>query len=429
MRKRRQTLLILGTLLVIAALLTYWILPPTPSRLQASAYPAIIPDDDSEFSAYVAENRNRIRNVLRAHYFQPDQDPFLGLYTIDEVTDMRAPFELTPASHCNEDDFSPGILMVHGLTDSPYLLRSVANALKFRFPCALIRGLLTPGHGTVPGDLLGVDVDDWRATFDYGVDSFSGEVDELLVLGYSNGSALALDYLNRHPGQQQISRLILVSPGLESTNENLPLTPVLRFVWPWLFERRDEDAVKYESFPTAAGAQFYYLTRDVLDLTEQAHTIPALVFASADDTTTRSDMAQDYYCQWLTHPESYLYWFTAEAEDTTLSCGQSRSVSVPAGNERYVSFSHVALMVPPGNGHYGESGNYPACLAYVGNAGRYDQCMTDDAATVFAETSFMGEDGLYEGKLVRRSTFNPRFDEMLDSMGCFIDPECTGPEN
>jgi esterase/lipase len=425
LRRIRQTGLTLGTLLVIAALLSYWILPPTPGRLLPSAYPAVIPAGDSSFSAYVSENRNRIRNVLRAHYFQPDQEPFLGLYNIDAVTEMRAPFELVPASHCEEDDYQPGILMVHGLTDSPYLLRSVANSLKFRFPCALIRALLTPGHGTVPGDLLTVNADDWRDAFDYGVNSFAeASVDEVIALGYSNGSALILDYLNRNPGQQTISKMLLVSPGLQSTNDNAALAPVLRFVWPWLYERRDEDAAKYESFPTRAAGEFYRLTSDVMSQTVSSPDIPALVLTSADDTTTRSDRVLEYYCQWLNTGSSYLYWFSAAQDDSSLPCDNSEVVMVPTDNERFVSYSHVALMIPPGDAHYGETGSYPVCGAYVDNDARYQQCMNDEANTVYGETSLMDAEGLYQGKLVRRSSYNPRFDEMLAIMACFIEPEC-----
>jgi esterase/lipase len=424
LRKLRQTGLTLGTLLVIAALLGYWILPPTPGRLLPSAYPAVIPDDDSSFSAYVSENRNRIRNVLRAHYFQPDQKPFLGLYNIDEVTDMRAPFELLPASHCEDEDYQPGILMVHGLTDSPYLLRAVANALKFRFPCALIRALLTPGHGTVPGDLLTVSADDWRDAFDFGVNSFAGEnLDEVMALGYSNGSALILDYLNRNPDQEILSKMLLVSPGLQSTNDNAVWAGALRHVWPWLYERRDEDAVKYESFPTRAAAEFYRLTADVLAQTASSPEIPALVLTSADDTTTRSDRVQEYYCQWLNSGSSYLYWFSAR-NDESLPCDNSEVITVPPENERFVSYSHVALLIPPGDAHYGVAGNYPVCGAYVDNNARYQQCMSDEASTVYGETSLMDAEGLYQGKLVRRASFNPRFDEMLESMACFIEPEC-----
>lgn len=425
MRKRRQALLVIGTLLIMAALLTYWVLPPTPTRLQASAYPALVPQADMPFAEYITESRNRIRNVLRAHYFQPDTNPFRGQYNIDQVTEMRSPFELLPASHCNSEELGTGILMAHGLTDSPYLMRSVANALKFREPCSHIRALLMPGHSTVPGDLLNIHRDDWRDTLDYGVHSFAGQVDEIIVLGYSNGSALALDYLQRNPDQELVSGLLLVSPALQASNEDAHYAPLLKYAWPWLETRSDEDAVKYESFPTNAAGQFYRLTSEVLRNTSAAISTPTLMFLSADDTTVRSDVAAQYFCDWLDHPDSRLFWYTRE-DDSPLPCARIERQILPGTDPRYVSFSHVALMIPPGDRHYGEDGKYPACAAYVTNAGRYEQCMTGIDDTVYGEMSLLQGDGLLNGKLLRRSTFNPYFDEMITAMACFVDQECRG---
>lgn len=421
----RQTLFTLGSVLVIAALLTYWMLPPPPERFQPSPYAALVPEPGDNFADYVAESRTRIRNALRRYYYNGESEPFRNLYTLDEVARMRAPFELTPASNCT--DTRLGILMIHGLTDSPYLLRPAANALAYRFPCATIRGLLTPGHSTVPGDLLTVGVDEWRAITDYGVDSFDGEVDELVVLGYSNGSALTLDYLNRHPQQTRIDRIVLVSPGLQSTNNNAYLAPWLRFVWPWLNEYADEDAVKYESFPTRAAAEFYQLTADVIAGTQSAIGVPALMVASGYDTTVRSDIAANYFCQWMDDPDSRLYWYTdAEDQPPAPPCDRIELRPVPSDIPRFISYSHVAFMIPQGDRHYGLDGNYPACLAYADDSERYERCMTDDANTVYAEGSFMNSEGLYEGKLVRRSTFNPDFDGMIESIACFIDRSCHG---
>lgn len=425
----RQALFTLGTVLVIAALLTYWMLPPPPERFQPSPYSALVPEPGDNFADYVAESRTRIRNALRRYYYNGESEPFRNQYSLDEVARMRAPFELTPASNCAETRPEPrlGILMLHGLTDSPYLLRPAANALAYRFPCATIRGLLTPGHSTVPGDLLTVGVDEWRATAEYGIDSFDSEVDELVVLGYSNGSALTLDFLNRHPQQSSIDKIVLVSPGLQSTNDSAYLAPWLRFVWPWLNEYADQDAVKYESFPTRAAAEFYRLTADVIAETRVPINIPALMVASGHDTTVRSDIAANYFCQWMEHGESRLYWYTDAAEQPPAPpCGRIELRSVPSDTPRFISYSHVAFMIPPGDRHYGLDGNYPACLAYADNNERYEQCMTDDINTVYAEGGFMDESGLYKGKLVRRSTFNPDFDRMIDTIACFIDEDCHG---
>ena len=62
-----------------------------------------------------------------------------------------------------EPDGAPrgGVLLLHGLTDSPYSLRSLGTVLVadgWR-----VVGLRLPGHGTAPSGLLRFEPDDLRA--------------------------------------------------------------------------------------------------------------------------------------------------------------------------------------------------------------------------------------------------------------------------
>jgi len=416
--------------LFVAAIVAYFALPKPPARYQASEFNALIPEPGDDFSDYVAESRTRIRRALRTYYFNEEDAPFRGLYSLDEVARMRAPFEHQPASNCESSANTEriGILMLHGLSDSPYLLKPLANNLAFRFPCALIRGLLTPGHGTVPGDLLNTNYDEWRDLLDFGVTSFDGAVDRLLVLGYSNGSTLILDYLNRYPEQEAIDQLILLSPGLAPAYAQSWSAPFLKWVIPWVNENDDEDAVKYESFPTHAASEFYLLTNRVRGDTEQQIDLPALLFLSAADTTVSAQSALDYYCQWMDNGDSKMFLF-GRSQDTAILPGCDSVETIPEpdptyANGRYLGYSHVALTVPATDPHYGLDAAYPACLAYFENRERYEQCMTDDASAVYGENSLRNEQGLVNGKLLRRSTFNPQFDRVVDEIACFVGGDC-----
>ena len=46
------------------------------------------------------------------------------------------------------------------------------------------------------------------------------------------------------------------------------------------------------------------------------------------------------------------------------------------------------------------------------------------AKRLYAENNYMDENGLYDGKIVRRTSFNPDYDEMIADIRCFIDPQC-----
>ena len=72
------------------------------------------------------------------------------------VVEDRAPFELAPERRrCGrpaDGGYEKAALLIHDLGGTSYEMRDVARA--FADACYLVRAILLPGHGTVPGDLL-----------------------------------------------------------------------------------------------------------------------------------------------------------------------------------------------------------------------------------------------------------------------------------
>ena len=93
------------------------------------------------------------------------------------------PFEGNRAERCAGSGHTAGALLVHGLTDSSFVMRDVAQVLQSYPSCLLIRAIVLPGHGTVPGDLLETRYQDWLKTLEYGINSFKGTVQELYQIG------------------------------------------------------------------------------------------------------------------------------------------------------------------------------------------------------------------------------------------------------
>lgn len=421
--------IVLSLVAVLVLLYLAGIIPVLEVRYRPSGQAAYIPETDVSFSSYLAENRTRIRAVLEETYFTDNDQPFGPAYSLNDVLDKRAPFQFPADGNVCDDPArggGRGFLLMHGLTDSPYLVKTVARELADAYPCALIRGLLSPGHGTVPGDLLNVRVDDWKRIARYGIESFRGEVDELFLVGYSNGSSLAIEYIANQRQDPLIQALILLSPGLRAADTRTYLTPWLRHVARWINRHPDVDAVKYESFPTNAAAEFYKLTREVTAIDLEPVSLPVFMVMSSDDTTVDNSAAVDFFCNKVNHPDRKLIWY--ESSNTNIpppmDCDGIRSVGVAVDNARFVSHSHVAITLPMDDAHYGLDGNYSSCLAYVDDAEKYSACNTDDDITVYAENSLRDSQGMIDGKLVRRTTFNPLFDEMMTSILCFIEQSC-----
>ena len=98
-----------------------------------------------------------------------------------------------------------GVLLVHGLTDGPYSMWALARTFESRGYYAL--GMRMPGHGTIPSGLVNADWKDWAAAVRLGVRHVRARIGAskpLLLVGYSNGGALVVQYTlrrtrRRHP--------------------------------------------------------------------------------------------------------------------------------------------------------------------------------------------------------------------------------------
>ena len=87
-----------------------------------------------------------------------------------------------------------GVLLLHGMSDSPYSLRALGEALNRRGYWVL--GLRLPGHGTIPSGLLTATWEDMAAAVRLGVNHLAAKIGQapIHVVGYSTGAPLALDY-------------------------------------------------------------------------------------------------------------------------------------------------------------------------------------------------------------------------------------------
>lgn len=415
-------ILVIGIVAVVGYRLAH---TPGEPRFRASPTPAYVPVAGESFAAYVQESRRRLREALATYYFTRETWPFGPPYTLEQVVDMRAPYEITPSDpDCPETD-RRGFLLIHGLSDSPYLLRHVATGLAQAFPCARLRGLLTPGHGTVPGDLQSTRREGWYAAMSWAVAGLLEETDQFYLVGYSNGGALALAWYGQHQADPRLAGIIMLSPGLEVRDPLIPLASVLQLARPWVSVNEDRDAVKYESFPMRAAAEFHQLTREVTAEGFPSVTVPVMMVMSGHDTTINSATSLDFFCDKLVSRRRGIWYASAlSVSDPHRQCESLRILRPDGRDPRYISHSHVAITIPPTDRHYGRDGNYANCQNYTIGSELRSRCETDHESTVYGEYNLADESGLYQGQLVRRATFNPDFDAMLAAVVCFIEDRC-----
>lgn len=173
------------------------------------------------------------------------------------------------------DSASPkgAVLLLHGMSDSPYSLRKLGqelNAAGFH-----VLGLRLPGHGTAPSGLLEVTWRDMAAATRLAIRHLAGENSgqPLYIMGYSTGAALAVHYAlaaQEDPSLPKVERIVLLSPAIG-------VSPVAAFaVWQarlghllgldklaWNDLLPEYDPFKYGSFAVNAGDVVYRLTNRI----------------------------------------------------------------------------------------------------------------------------------------------------------------------
>jgi len=203
-----------------------------------------------------------------------------------------------------------GVLLLHGMSDSPYSLRVLGRRLNQRGYWVI--GLRLPGHGTAPSGLLDVRWEDMAAAVRLGAAHLAAKVGSrpIHLIGYSTGAPLALDFaLDALEGKAAPvpAGLVLVSPAiglhpaaaLAVWKRRLSLVPGLGAL-AWLAVEREFDPFKYNSFTTNAGEQVHRLTQSVAGRVEaraRSHPDrvlpPTLVIKSNADATVSTDAVVD----------------------------------------------------------------------------------------------------------------------------------------
>ncbi len=164
------------------------------------------------------------------------------------------------------------VVMLHGLTDSPYSLRHLARLYRDRGFVVVAPRL--PGHGTVPAGLVDVQWEDWSAATRLAVREAArraGPEVPLHIVGFSNGGALAMKYALDaidDPKLPRADRLILISPMIGITEfarfagfAGLPAVLPRFAKAAWLSIMPEFNPFKYNSFPINGAVQSSRLTR------------------------------------------------------------------------------------------------------------------------------------------------------------------------
>lgn len=265
----------------------------------------------------------------------------------------------TPSESRPESTPRKGILLVHGLGDSPGYFIDIIPALTQQG--FLVRTVLLPGHGTQPTDLIPVSVDDWRRVVAEQAELLKRDVHDVYLGGFSTGGNLTLEYAIQHP---EIRGLVLFSPAIRSDEPLDFLAPMLSYFTDWLRPPRPgqpaQISTRYSRVPTNGLAQYYHTSSSVRrQLSRSPYKKPVLMVLVQNDSVLDTAAILAQFDSVFIHPNSRLIWYGSHPKHAVSDRVLVRPDRLPEW--RISQFSHMSVLFSPENDLYGRNGSLLLC--------------------------------------------------------------------
>lgn len=361
------------------------------------------------FAAYVDQTRDMIE-AARVDLTDENRE---------KIIDTNAPFEWCPdapnARNPQSKKIINGVLLVHGLFDSPVMMLSLADY--FKKQQFLVRAILLPGHGTNPGDLLDVSYQEWLKATHFGIQSFADEVENLFLCGFSTGGTLLL-HQALMTQIKQLKGLILFAPAIKL---HAPIAILSNFDTllhrtiggiKWYARSANPDYAKYSSFTLSSPHQLHLLTQIInRKLIEQQINAPIFLVATANDEALSVKAMMQFFSKHK-NPNSKCILYSSNQEE--FADNRIEIISSYLPEKHILNFSHVCLPIAPDHPHYGEQGDYEDRL-------HYEESITEKPK-IISEEIFLGAVTLTSLRqhFLRRLSFNPDFFNLLNKIDQFL---------
>ncbi|RKX87479.1 MAG: hypothetical protein DRP70_08375 [Spirochaetes bacterium] len=271
----------------------------------------------SSFEEYLSVEQDYIDNIYSSLAEISTQE-FIR-YTEGDVfspvidgDNQNSSFILSPRG----DEFKGGVLLVHGLSDSPYHMRRIGEFLSY--DGYYVIGLRLPGHGTVPSALLDVSWQDWYQAVEFAAGFVQKEISRrgsgiFVMGGFSTGAALNLRYSLEQiteGGNKLPDKLLFFSPAFGITpyayftklHEIFSWIPSF-YKFKWQSIEPEYDPYRYSSWSFNAGYQIYRLAKKNWKLVKKVSSRdeylekvpPMIAFQSRLDATVLPEKVYELY--------------------------------------------------------------------------------------------------------------------------------------
>ncbi|OJF67534.1 hypothetical protein BK026_01255 [Alteromonas sp. V450] len=370
----------------------------------AQAFPVGVQPFDNylgDVESYLQEHRTFISNKKAKELF------------------MNMPFE------CGTQFRDIGVLLVHGLGDSPYFFRDIANAM-----CnegIHVRTILLPGHGSKPGDMLNVTYQQWQTETNHHIRLFSKEVDNLYIGGFSTGANLTTIASFSMTEELDIKGLMHFSPAFKSRFFVSRLAPYIDSLFPWPNVEEEDNPSRYNSTAMPGFAAYQESVNVLQDLftrsdkEERTLNLPVLMVVAEKDSVVDTAIIAEQFRDNFTHPHKCLLWQGEKAPEVPENTLIMQTMNVP--EQRISAASHMSTLFSDENPLYGIESDFRICDNGQGSDAEA-RCKAGEEVW-YGPWGFKpdnADEALASNKQDRvyaRLTYNPYFDRMVDQLLAF----------
>ena len=261
---------------------------------------------------------------------------------------VNLPFEIKP----NKPN-GKGVLLVHGLGDSPFSFIDVAQHLAKQG--YLVRSILLPGHGSKVGDLMLPSLEDWQNVVHHHTQLLKEQTEEVWLGGYSTGANLVTSEALK---DNDIKGLLLFSPAFKPGSPTVKFAKIASYFVTWADQDPETNPIRYNSLPMH-GAAVYYDTVKVVqqDLEGKKYTKPVFMIASEGEHVIDTTFATSVFKTQFTNVKNHLVW----QGENTFPANNATTFSMNRPELKIVDGSHMGLLFSPNNPEYGENGAVRIC--------------------------------------------------------------------
>jgi esterase/lipase len=234
-------------------------------------------------------------NKSKKHFTEPRH---AAINNQETATQIGEPYLIIP-----ENPVKPGVVLVHGFLSSPAELKQLGQQLA---ACGHpVIGVRLKGHGTSPWDLHERKWQDWLASVQRGYDIMSRVTNEVLIVGFATGAALALHFAATKP--EKLSGVVSVSAPLKFCHRSLAFAPLMHSLnklseWvfvqegikPFQFGVAEHPDIDYRNMPVRGLMELRKMV-DELDRQLSKIACPVAIVQATDDPIVDPASAQLLY--------------------------------------------------------------------------------------------------------------------------------------